>query len=142
MAPKSSLAERPRMPKGTPAQRKRKATKISEIPVTQRACRAGRHPWPSDELETGKVLPKGLSAFSTETSGVYQLIDQCQRCGKVRWKLTLPNHIYDPGATWRYIDPRNQPGYEDWVTLDESLEVTKGDLKAYAIAEHAEALFS
>jgi hypothetical protein len=142
MAQSSTLAERPRMPKGTPVQRRRKATKISEIPAAQRACRAGRHPWPSDELETGKVLPKGLTAYSTETRGVYQLIDQCQRCGKVRWKLTLPQHIYDPAAKWHYIEPRNQPGFEDWVTVDRDLEVTKGDLKAYAIAEHATELFT
>jgi rRNA maturation protein Nop10 len=112
------------------------ATKLSEIPDDQLACRAGRHMWPSDALQAGKPLPRGLTAVPhAQTRGVYQLRDTCQRCGKVRVMDTLPNGVYDVNAQYSYRDPKN------WVKLDQSLDVYKRDLRAENFARAAGELF-
>jgi len=119
--------------------RQRIATRLSEIPDGQLACRAGRHKWALDELETGKPLPKGLTAIpvadSEQRRGVYQLRDVCNRCRKVRIVTTLPNGIYDVNADYAYHDP------DDWVKLAAELDVTKRDLRAENVARNADRLF-
>lgn len=116
--------------------RQRVANRLSEIPDDQLACRAGRHMWPSDSLQAGKPLPRGLTAVaSAETRGVYQLRDVCQRCGKTRVMDTLPKGVYDVNAQYSYRDPKN------WVKLDQSLEVYKRDLRAENFRRSAGELF-
>lgn len=120
---------------------RRVANKVSEIPDDQLACRAGRHKWPSDDLQTGKPLPKGLRAVPYQDGeqrrlGVFQLIDECQRCGKKRVMDTLPRGVYDVSAWYNYTDPK------DWVKLDQSLNIHKRDLRAENFARNADRLFS
>lgn len=112
------------------------ATSVTDIPSNQLACRAGRHLWPSDALEFGKPLPKGLTAEATDRKrGVYQLIDECQRCGKVRRMDTAPNHVYDVNAWYAYRDPK------DWVRCPETLDLKKRDMRAENFRRNAEELF-
>jgi hypothetical protein len=95
-----------------------------------------RHDWPFDRLQDGKPLPKGLTAEPVpQTDGVYELRDTCARCGKVRWRLTLPRGVYDVGAQWSYIEP------PDWVKLSQDLEITKSDIRAEVLARNAARLF-
>lgn len=118
----------------SPAERRRVATRVSEIPDNQLACRAGRHKWPLDDLQYGKPVPKGLQAIP-QVDGCYQLRDVCQRCGKVRVLTTLPKGVFDVSADYDYRNP------SDWVTLGEELNVTKRDLRAENVARNAGALF-
>jgi hypothetical protein len=118
-----------------PERNRRFTSKIEEIPDNQLACRAGRHKWPGDDLEAGKPLPKGLKAIPTAQRGVYQLVDECQRCGKVRRMDTLPRGVYDVSAEYSYADPK------DWVTVDPDLDVTKRDLRQENFRRNAKRLF-
>ena len=128
------------MPKLAPArgpgQVRRVADRLSEIPGNQLACRGGRHLWPYDQLETGKPIPRGLTAIRQSGNGVWMLQDTCTRCGKTRWCLTLPMNIFDTAARWHYIDPK------DWVKLSADLEVTKREVRAENIARNASRIFT
>jgi hypothetical protein len=136
----SSLAQRPRMPEGTPDQQARVVKRLNQIPDAQLACRI-HHPWPSEQLEFGKPLPEGLTAERTEKQGVWLLEDQCQRCGKIRWKITKPRRVWDTDEGWHYIDPKGLPGYEDWVTLDKDMKRGARTMMGENIRRNASALF-
>lgn len=124
----------PRRSRNDPARKKRIARTLNEIPDNQLACRSGRHDWPMDRLQVGRALPKGLRAVPY-TSGQYQLVDECQRCGKTRTITTLSDRSFDVDASYVYADPK------EWVTLHEDLEVTKRDLRAENIRRNADRLF-
>jgi hypothetical protein len=121
-----------------PERNLRIATTLSEIPDHQLACRV-HHKWPSDDLEAGKPLPRGLVASPVNGTGrrqgVYEVRDTCRRCGKVRWKLTLPRRVWDPGASWRYEDP------PDWVTIPADL-LENFSASAENMARNASRLFA
>jgi hypothetical protein len=124
-----------------PGRTRRVATKLSEIPTAQLACRSGRHLWPSDELEFGKPLPKGMTT-APAPNNCQQLIDKCRRCGKRRVLTTRPGGVMDPDAQYDYYDPKRSNGDpDDWVKLSRDLEVTRRQLKAYNIEINAERLF-
>lgn len=140
MAESSTLAQRPAMPEGTPAERQRVVRQLNQIPDAQLACRV-HHKWPSEDLEVGKPLPKGLTAESTDQRGVYMLLDQCPRCGKIRWKLTRRNGIWPEEGGWHYIDPHNLPGYDDWVKLDQDIKRGTTVMLGENIRRNAKQLF-
>lgn len=127
-----SLAQRPAKDY---SRDRRFARTIAEIPSDQLACRANRHKWGSDDLEVGKPLPRNLKAVPTAQRGVYQMVDECSRCGKIRVMDTLPKGVYDVSAEYAYHDPK------DWVTIDPDLNVTKRDLKAENFRRNASRLF-
>jgi hypothetical protein len=129
-----TLSQRPRMTEGTPAERKRVADKLSDIPKGQLACRAGRHKWPSDDLEFGKPIPKGMET-APAPGGCHQIIDVCRRCGKRRIVTTMPGGVLDPAADYDYKDPK------DWVRLSRELKVRKRELRAYNILINQDRLF-
>jgi hypothetical protein len=110
------------------------ANAISEIPDDQLACRAGRHKWPSDDLQHGRPLPKGLHAHRT-ADNCFVLEDVCSRCGASRMMDTLPGGRMDALANWRYIYPK------DWLHLSRDLESTKRDLRAENLSRCAGMLF-
>lgn len=90
------------------------ATRLSQIPVHQRACRV-RHPWPTETtMKYGKPLPRGVEVV--QISGRDVLEEVCPRCGKTRRQDMLSGRTIDPHAGYGYTDP------QDWVTADESLD--------------------
>ena len=139
MAEVARLAERQSQP-FTPPEERRVVTRLNQIPDAQLACRV-HHKWPSEDLQFGQPLPEGLNATRTEKRGVWLLEDQCTRCGKIRWKLTLPNRGFDTSEGWRYIDPHNLPGYEDWVTLDADIPRGSRVMMGENIRRNAKQLF-
>jgi hypothetical protein len=117
-----------------PGQRKKIANTIGEIPLDQLACRATAHRWALNDLEFGKRLPRGLSAERVGVEGVFELVDECLRCGKQRRIITGVNGQVGTGTRY-YRDPI------DWVRLSADLEVVKADLLTVHLANNAAALF-
>lgn len=93
-----------------------RATRISDIPRAQLACRV-KHRWPMDEdLEMDGPLPRGVTVV-LQSDGTKRLTEKCKRrgCPRHRSQETLPGGIYDPHAPYLYDQPQS------WVIADASL---------------------
>lgn len=139
MADVARLSDRQAEP-FTPPEERRYVTRLNQIPDAQLACRI-HHKWPSEDLQYGQPMPEGLTATRTEKQGVFLIEDQCPRCGKVRWKLTKPRRVWDTSEGWHYIDPKNLPGFEDWVSLDKNMKRGARTMMSENIRRNAKALF-
>jgi hypothetical protein len=84
---------------GTDVRRKALAD-LKHVSDKTMVCRGDHHDWP--QLVPGP-LPKGMRAIPTGyRDGSYEVTQTCRACGRQRYKLTLPNHVWDASAGWRY----------------------------------------
>lgn len=82
-------------------QNDRRHSAVTDLDDRTIACRGDHHPWP--QLRPGEKLPRGVKAEHVEgAKGVYEIRERCPGCGRVRYKLTLPGGVIDPGSTWKY----------------------------------------
>lgn len=108
------------MPRVTTRERAKLAV-VGKLSNEQLACRAGRHPWPV--LIPGLPIPDGIRPTPNH-DGSFQITETCPICGSTRTRTTLPKGSYDRSAHYAYRHP------EDWLTIHQDEEVTRGDIVA------------
>ena len=96
---------------------------LAEVSDDIVACRAGRHRWPSDNLQPGTQLPRGFRPV-LQLDGCVQITESCYRCGKTVSYLTGPGGTWQYGARRRYADP------EQWKTFTIESGITKSSFRA------------
>lgn len=110
---------------------------VDQMTSGQRLCRRrGRHNWPSDHMEPGKKLPRGIDT-PVRVEGVYQITEYCIDCSKECTWTTQPNGVYDiEGVVRRYKDPKG------WVKIPSEIEAFPRNIKAVMLEECHDLLFS